>query len=157
MVVQTPVKGAGGRSGRVTTRPELARDGAALELAGGPSGPRGLRAILAEHLLGLGWHEGLAFGREADVPFNSEPVNGRAYRAWKKAGLERITLHECRHTFASLVIAAGVNAKALSTYMQDDPTGRPPARRVVARARGGRLGARRWSTCARRQSTTASC
>ena len=34
-----------------------------------------------------------------------------------KAGLERITLHECRHTFASLMIAAGVNAKALSTYM----------------------------------------
>lgn len=31
--------------------------------------------------------------------------------------LEPITLHECRHTFASLMIAAGVNAKALSTYM----------------------------------------
>jgi len=31
--------------------------------------------------------------------------------------MERITLHECRHTFASLMIAAGVNAKALSTYM----------------------------------------
>jgi integrase len=26
-------------------------------------------------------------------------------------------LHECRHTFASLMIAAGVNAKALSSYM----------------------------------------
>ena len=25
--------------------------------------------------------------------------------------------HDCRHTFASLMIAAGVNAKALSTYM----------------------------------------
>jgi integrase len=29
----------------------------------------------------------------------------------------RITLHECRHTFASLMIAAGVNAKALCTFM----------------------------------------
>ena len=28
-----------------------------------------------------------------------------------------ITLHESRHTFASLMIAAGVNAKALSAYM----------------------------------------
>ncbi len=28
-----------------------------------------------------------------------------------------IALHECRHTFASLIIAAGVNAKALATYM----------------------------------------
>jgi integrase len=33
------------------------------------------------------------------------------------AGFEPITLHEARHTFASLMIAAGVNAKALSTYM----------------------------------------
>ena len=28
-----------------------------------------------------------------------------------------IGLHECRHTFASLMIAAGVNAKALSSFM----------------------------------------
>ena len=28
-----------------------------------------------------------------------------------------MTLHEARHTFASLMIAAGVNAKALSTFM----------------------------------------
>ena len=28
-----------------------------------------------------------------------------------------IGLHACHHTFASLMIAAGVNAKALSTYM----------------------------------------
>jgi integrase len=31
--------------------------------------------------------------------------------------LSSITLHECRHTFASLLIDAGVNAKALSTFM----------------------------------------
>ena len=36
---------------------------------------------------------------------------------WKAAGLERITFHQCRHTYASLMIAAGVNAKALSTFM----------------------------------------
>lgn len=28
-----------------------------------------------------------------------------------------MTLHEARHTFASLMIAAGVNAKALATFM----------------------------------------
>jgi integrase len=28
-----------------------------------------------------------------------------------------VTLHDCRLMFASLMIAAGVNAKALSTYM----------------------------------------
>jgi integrase len=35
-------------------------------------------------------------------------------------GVERlrpITLHECRHRFASPMIAANVNAQALSTYM----------------------------------------
>jgi hypothetical protein len=31
--------------------------------------------------------------------------------------VQRIVLHECRHTFASLMIAAGVNAKALGVYM----------------------------------------
>jgi integrase len=41
----------------------------------------------------------------------------RADQAWPGAGLARITPHECRHTFASLMIAAGVNAKALSTFM----------------------------------------
>jgi len=34
-----------------------------------------------------------------------------------KAKLERVTFHDCRHTYASLMIAAGCNAKALSTFM----------------------------------------
>ncbi len=50
-------------------------------------------------------------------PFTGEKLSERADEAWKSAGLDRITLHECRHTFASLMIAAGVNAKALSTFM----------------------------------------
>jgi integrase len=33
------------------------------------------------------------------------------------AGLQPIGFHECRHTYASLMIAAGVNIKALSTFM----------------------------------------
>ncbi len=31
--------------------------------------------------------------------------------------MARIRLHECSHTFASLMIAAGVNAKALQSFM----------------------------------------
>jgi integrase len=38
-------------------------------------------------------------------------------RAWKAAGLQRITLHECRHTFASIAIAAGVNIGTVSAAM----------------------------------------
>jgi len=58
------------------------------------------------------WHKA-----RAHRPFNGEKLTERADEAWKSAGLNRITLHECRHTFASLMIAAGVNAKALSTFM----------------------------------------
>ena len=32
-------------------------------------------------------------------------------------GLEPITPHEARHTYASTMIAAGVNAKAISEFM----------------------------------------
>lgn len=75
-----------------------------------------LRDYLDQHLLALDWTEGLVFGMSAHSPFTGTPTTKRAERAWAKAGLQRITLHECRHTFASLMIAAGVNAKALSTY-----------------------------------------
>ena len=44
-------------------------------------------------------------------------MRDRAAAAWTEGKLPRITLHECRHTFASYMIAAGVNAKAVSTYM----------------------------------------
>lgn len=57
------------------------------------------------------------FGRGADRPFEPSGVSRRAQTAWKTAELEALTLHEARHTFASLMIAAGVNAKALSSYM----------------------------------------
>ncbi len=44
-------------------------------------------------------------------------MNVRAERAWTKARLAAITLHECRHTFASLLIDAQVNAKAIQTFL----------------------------------------
>jgi integrase len=57
------------------------------------------------------------FGRVDGKAFDGPTVDARAKSAWRKAALEPITLHEARHTFASLMIAAGVNAKALATYM----------------------------------------
>jgi integrase len=59
----------------------------------------------------------LCFGLGANRPFRPDRLQERADDAWDDAKLERLTLHDCRHTFASLAIAAGVNAKALSTYM----------------------------------------
>jgi integrase len=44
-------------------------------------------------------------------------VRKRALSAWRRADVNPIGLHECRHTFASLLIAAGVNAKAITAYL----------------------------------------
>jgi integrase len=60
---------------------------------------------------------GLVFGRTESTPFEPNAIRDRTEKAWKAAKLTRITFHECRHTYASLMIAAGVNAKALSTFM----------------------------------------
>jgi integrase len=75
----------------------------------------------------------LVFGRAPAVPFDPKTINDRAKRAWAAANdqeremteaagrdpdlLHPITLHECRHTFASLLIDAGVNPKAIQEFM----------------------------------------
>lgn len=80
-----------------------------------------IASVLREHLaarrLRTGHSFGLAFGVNATVPFDYLKSTRAAQAAWNKAKLAPIGFHECRHTFASLMIAAGVNAKALSTYM----------------------------------------
>jgi integrase len=76
-----------------------------------------LRDRLVEHKLRSGRRVGLAFGTSFTQPFTPSNVRKRSNTTWQRAGLEPIGLHECRHTFASLMIAAGVNAKALSSYM----------------------------------------
>jgi integrase len=75
-----------------------------------------LRSHLAAHLQTLGRRDGLVFGVSAVSPFRPNRLSDRAATSWRRAELDSIKLHECRHTFASLMIAAGVNAKALSTY-----------------------------------------
>ena len=76
-----------------------------------------LRTHLLEHRLRTGRSDGFVFGVDETAPFSYSPVVARARRAWRDAELTPIGLHECRHTFAALQIAAGVNPKALSTYM----------------------------------------
>jgi integrase len=54
---------------------------------------------------------------ESRLPCRIARRDRRVRTAWNGAELISITLHERRHTFASFMIAAGVNAKALSIYM----------------------------------------
>jgi integrase len=76
-----------------------------------------LRTHLAAHLLRQRRRDGLIFGRTGTEPFSSRSLSTRAEKAWKDAKLEPIGWHELRHTCASIFIAAGVNAKALSTHL----------------------------------------
>lgn len=76
-----------------------------------------LRDVLVEHKARERRDTGLVFGSSAETPFQPSNVWRRAHTAWKQAGLNPIGLHEARHTFASVLIAAGVNAKAITTYM----------------------------------------
>lgn len=81
--------------------------------------PSVLRGFLEARFSGCGYSGAdRLFGfASAANPFDPGKLTRRADRAWAAAGMERITLHECRHTFASLMIAAGVNAKALQSFM----------------------------------------
>jgi integrase len=85
-----------------------------------------LRDYLVEHRMSAAG-DGRVFASDRQVRAQAERA---AYSwGWKKEGgewqpsgtphpaLPRVTLHDCRHTYASLMIAAGVNAKALSTFM----------------------------------------
>jgi integrase len=97
------------KEGRVPPKSRAGRRGVPI--------PAVLRGYLETHRNRCSWRDGLAFGRSASVPFSDQSVRLRAAREWRSAGLLPIGFHEARHTYASLMIAAGVNAKALSTYM----------------------------------------
>jgi Phage integrase family len=61
--------------------------------------------------------EALAFGEAPERPPSYERAYRRARKAWAAAALAPIGLHEARHTAASVMIAAGVNVKALSEFL----------------------------------------
>lgn len=97
-----------------------------------------LLAILRRYLEGSVERSGrsgedLVFGRTTEEAFYASTIDYRAKRVWKQANaravaaaeregveaelLRPITLHECRHTFASLLIDAGANPKAIQQFM----------------------------------------
>lgn len=93
-----------------------------------------LRDTLDAHVRRTGRSgDDLVFGRTSQQAFYASTVDGRAKRAWatvnkrEKVVAERerrepellvpISLHLCRHTFASLMIDSGANAKAIQEFM----------------------------------------
>jgi integrase len=97
-----------------------------LATFGRPKSKHGIRTIpitaalapyLREHALRSGRRTGLVFGATATRPLDSRRLQDRADEAWLALGLTRVTLHACRHLYASMSIAAGVNAHALCRYM----------------------------------------
>jgi integrase len=88
---------------------------------------------LAAHKLRSGRDgDDLVFGQSTVKPFAPESVRRRSLAAWQAENdrlieqaedaervelLDPMTLHEARHTCASVMIAAGVNPKALCAIM----------------------------------------
>ena len=90
-----------------------------------------LRRLLLEHIARTGRRgDDLLFGRTPSTPFTPTHVRERALGAWAAAAvgafltgtpcaveLEPIGLHECRHTFVSLMHAAGRSLEEIGDYV----------------------------------------
>jgi len=84
-----------------------------------------LRAYLEPHLRG---RTGLVFGHTPTRPYHYKNTVNRAYKAWvatvtgaffcgTSAGIERITLHEARHSFRTFLDYAGVSEARCDRYL----------------------------------------
>jgi integrase len=77
-----------------------------------------LRTELLAHKLATGRRDSdLVFGRTAALPFVPSTVRRHAIDAWHEVGLVPIALHECRHTAASEMRAAGLDFKMIQSII----------------------------------------
>jgi integrase len=87
-----------------------------------------LRLVLLEHRARTGRRgDDLVFGRTATEPFTPTHVRKLALKAWEAENVRRreeerdelvpIGLHECRHTFVSLMVAAGRSLAEIGDYV----------------------------------------
>lgn len=77
------------------------------------------RGQVAERLAwGEGWIDsGYVFTRENGTPLHPEAISGAFDRHVRAAGLPRIRFHDCRHTAATLSLAAGISADVVSRWL----------------------------------------
>jgi integrase len=88
-----------------------------------------LRSYLAEHKLRTGRDgQDFVFGSRPDRPFTPTHIRKRALKAWaigavgsffrgERGNLEPIGLHECRHTYVSLMFDAGLSLERIGDYV----------------------------------------
>ena len=79
-----------------------------------------LAVLLADHFMLLNHpSDGLMFPSAKNPAWPTDPaiLRRRTHQRWDDAELDPLGFHEGRHTFASIAIAAGLNAKTLSTYL----------------------------------------
>jgi integrase len=77
------------------------------------------RRQLTERLAwGEGWTDsGYVFTREDGTPLHPEAISGAFDRHVRTSGLPRIRFHDCRHTAATLSLAAGISADVVSRWL----------------------------------------
>lgn len=77
------------------------------------------RRQVAERLAwGEGWIDsGYVFTRENGTPLHPEAISGAFDRHVRAAGLPRIRFHDCRHTAATLSLAAGISADVVCRWL----------------------------------------
>src|SRR5205823_473207 len=86
-----------------------------------------LRDYLVEHKAATSRDgDDFVFGSREDRPFTPSYIRKRAKRAWEAANLNRreqglsplvpIGLHECRHTYVTLMHAAGFSLEEIGDY-----------------------------------------
>jgi integrase len=113
-----------------------------------------VRAALLERRLRTGRRSGLIFGRDGEHPFAHSAALARARWAWKAAAVPvlacdvdahqregrelpafgRIGLHEARHSYVSMMLAAGVPVANVSRYAGHSSAAFTMARYVHARS-----------------------
>ena len=91
--------------------------------------PGALRKLLLEHKARTGRRDDdLVFGSKPSQPFTSTNIRNRALKSWaatvvgaffagRNANLNPIGLHECRHTYVSLMHDAGFSLEQIGDYI----------------------------------------
>ena len=76
-----------------------------------------LRERLVAWKLACPWSDGLVVGRTPTAPFDPSTIHDRARKTWRAAELAGLTLHEARHSYASMLIASGAEPRTVMELM----------------------------------------